>query len=146
MEMFYEDKVLGEDTSYLLLDMEKAFDRVDRGAMYRLLDHMAFHKEFIACIRALYSDTPVTLVGVKGSPKVPVKERSTTGLSPVTPLVHASNGATSKGHQDTGHQLKTTQNSHISLWNKLEIKMTQKQTTQESHITPGTVENHCGTS
>lgn len=53
----------GDSTLLLLLDVEKAFDRVEHGYILSLLQHMNFGPHFITAIKAIYA-TPTASVKV----------------------------------------------------------------------------------
>ncbi|KAI4894386.1 hypothetical protein NFI96_009001, partial [Prochilodus magdalenae] len=49
-------RLLGLRTGLLFLDQEKAFDRVEHGYLWKVLENLGFSSCFIAMIKVLYSD------------------------------------------------------------------------------------------
>ena len=63
LETFYMDKSLRHASRYMFVDFTKAYDRVHRGSMLRILTRMGFDRSFINLVGALNSDTQVSWSG-----------------------------------------------------------------------------------
>ena len=60
LESFYMDKALGHPSRYVFIDFAKAYDRVNREALFLTLRKMGFGEAFVRVVRALNSRTSVT--------------------------------------------------------------------------------------
>ena len=53
------------DAALVLMDFEKAFDRVDREAMMSVLESMGFGEEFCSFIRTMYTDVEAQVMSME---------------------------------------------------------------------------------
>ena len=45
-----------EEGAIILMDFKKAYDRVDRVAMFRVLEKMGFGRDFVDIVKVLYNE------------------------------------------------------------------------------------------
>ena len=90
LESFYDDVENGVNSPYLLIDFAKAFDRVNRPALWRIMQSQGWDDGLIALLKALNSDTQVHLRWQGARVRTTHTQRGETRLPSLPTLVHSS--------------------------------------------------------
>ena len=61
-EVLVKNKKLGRELYLIFLDLEKAYDRLDRSKLLTLLTHRGVDRKVVQVIRKLYEDNKVKFV------------------------------------------------------------------------------------
>jgi hypothetical protein len=51
-----------EEGAMILMDFKKAYDRVDREAVFKVLEQMGFGREFVEMVKVLYKEVTAMMV------------------------------------------------------------------------------------